>query len=475
MTSSPITPVVLSGGSGTRLWPMSRALFPKQFLPLVGQEGLLVETVRRLSGAPRFTPPIVICNEDHRFIVAEQLRTANLPPMKILLEPVGRSTAPAAAMAALIVAAERPDGLLLVAASDHAIRDVEAWRSAIDRAAVAARAGYLVTFGIEPTAPDTGYGYIRAGETLPMDGVMAVAQFVEKPNLETAQSYLADGGYYWNCGCFLFRADCLLAEMERYQPAMLAACKAALAAAQIDLDFVRLDRETFEACPSDSIDYAIMERTDAAAMAPVDMGWSDVGSWDSLWEVGAKDATGNVTVGDVIAVDVKDSYLRSEESQLLSAVGVENLVVVVTADAVFVSTRDRASEVRLIVERLKQAGRPEATAHTRVYRPWGWYESIDGGDRFQVKRIMVKPGGRLSAQMHHHRAEHWVVVNGTARVTRGEEVTLLHENQSIYIPLGAVHRLENPGKLPLNLIEVQSGSYLGEDDIVRFQDDYGRS
>jgi mannose-1-phosphate guanylyltransferase/mannose-1-phosphate guanylyltransferase/mannose-6-phosphate isomerase len=472
-----VVPVILSGGAGTRLWPMSRTLYPKQLLPLAGQDSMLVETVRRNGPAALFDKPILICNDEHRFIVAEQLRQAGLAARRIVLEPVGRNTAPAAAVAALIAAEEDPAALLLLAASDHVIADVDGFHRAVETGAKAAAEGALVTFGITPTRPETGYGYIRYAPRGSAAGELAahaVERFVEKPDRAAAERYLAEGGYVWNSGMFLFRADRFIAELERLQPAMLAACRAAIAAAKTDLDFLRLDRAAFAACPADSIDYAVMEKTDRAVVVPVDIGWNDIGSWSALWDIGTKDADGYVLIGDALIEDVRNSYIRSDDGQLVAAVGLEDLVLVVTADAVFAANRHRAQDVKRIVERLKQAGRSESEAHPTVYRPWGWYQSVDEGDRFQVKRIMVRPGARLSAQMHHHRAEHWVVVAGTAKVLCGEDETLLFENQSIYIPLGTKHRLENPGKVPLHLIEVQSGSYLGEDDIVRFQDDYGR-
>ncbi len=449
---------------------MSRALYPKQLLCLASDHSMLQDTVARVSGAT-FTPPLVVCNEEHRFIVAEQLRGLNVTPRALVLEPAGRNTAPAVAIAALLLAEEAPAALLLVMPSDHVITKPDTFKAAIDTAAEAAADGGLVTFGITPTAPETGYGYIKA----PGDGaVRTVDRFVEKPDRATAEGYLAEGTYFWNAGIFLFRADRYLEELERFEPAMLAACRKAVAGAKPDLEFQRLDAEAFGACPSVSIDYAVMERTDAAKVVPVDMGWSDVGAWSALWDIGEKDADGNHLSGDVLLTDTRNCYLRSED-KLVAAVGVEDLVVVSTGDAVLVASKDKAQDVKAIVETLGAQGRTEGDVHTTVYRPWGSFRSIDQGERYQVKLITVKPGGSLSLQMHHHRAEHWIVVNGTARVTRGDDVLLLHENQSVYIPLGTTHRLENPGKLPLHLIEVQSGSYLGEDDIVRFEDTYGRS
>jgi mannose-1-phosphate guanylyltransferase/mannose-6-phosphate isomerase len=473
-----ITPVVLSGGSGTRLWPMSRTLFPKQLLALASADSLLIDTARRVQAPALFGPPVLVCNQEHRFIVAEQLRQAELARRAIVLEPVGRNTAPAAAVAALIVAQDAPDGVMLVAPSDHIVGDVAAFRRAVAAGAEAARGGALVTFGITPSHAETGYGYIRfdakAKKKANGAACVPVAEFVEKPDHATAEAYLKHGGYVWNSGMFLFRADRYLAELERFHPAIVAACRRAVAEAETDLDFLRLGAAAFAGCPAESIDYAVMEKTDQAMVVPVAMGWNDVGSWGALWDIGAKDADGNVVVGDAIVENVHNSYVRSDDGKLVAVVGLDDIVLVVTDDAVLAASRARAQDVKLVVERLKRSNRPEADVHTTVYRPWGSYQGVDAGQRFQVKRLVVKPGAKLSAQMHHHRAEHWVVVHGTAKVLRGEDTVLLSENQSIYIPIGTVHRLENPGKVPLHLIEVQSGSYLGEDDIVRFQDDYGR-
>ncbi len=464
----PILPVILSGGSGTRLWPLSREAYPKQFLPLVGDVTMLQATWNRVA-AIAGKAPIVVANQEHRFMAAEQLRECNVTPQALILEPIGRNTAPAIAIAALQALATGEDALLLVLPSDHVVRDDAAFHAAVGQAAIAADAGKLVTFGIVPTAPETGYGYIKAQAGV---GVRAVDRFVEKPDLATAQQYVASGEYYWNSGMFLFKASRYLEELEALQPAILSACRTALDKASRDTDFIRLDADAFAASPNDSIDYAVMEKTADAAVVPLDAGWNDVGSWSALWEVSDKDADGNACHGDVIALDCRNSYAYG--TRLIAMVGLQDVVVVETDDAVFVGHKDRVQDVKEIVGQIKRDGRSEAAAHRKVYRPWGAYDSIDNGARFQVKRITVKPGATLSLQMHHHRAEHWIVVSGTAEVTRGDDVILLTENQSTYIPLGVTHRLKNPGKLPLELIEVQSGSYLGEDDIVRFEDNYGR-
>jgi len=466
---TPIVPVILSGGSGTRLWPLSREAYPKQFLPLVGDDTMLQATWKRVASIAG-AAPIVVANQEHRFMAAEQLRECKALPQALILEPVGRNTAPAIAIAALQALAGGNDALLLVLPSDHVVRNEAAFHAAVKQAAVAAEAGKLVTFGIVPTAPETGYGYIKAATG---EGVRAVDRFVEKPDQATAEKYVASGEYYWNSGMFLFKASRYLKELETLQPAILAACRTALDKAARDNDFIRLDAEAFAASPNDSIDYAVMEKTADAAVVPLDAGWNDVGSWSALWEVSDKDSDGNACHGDVIALDCKDSYAYG--NRLIAMVGLQDVVVVETDDAVFVGHKDRVQDVKEIVGQIKRDGRSEAAAHRKVYRPWGAYDSIDNGARFQVKRITVKPGATLSLQMHHHRAEHWIVVSGTAEVTRGDEVILLSENQSTYIPLGVTHRLKNPGKLPLELIEVQSGSYLGEDDIVRFEDSYGRA
>jgi mannose-1-phosphate guanylyltransferase/mannose-1-phosphate guanylyltransferase/mannose-6-phosphate isomerase len=470
-----IHPVILSGGSGTRLWPLSRSAYPKQLMPLISELSLLQETVRRVAAPDRFAAPLLICNDEHRFMVAEQLRAIGVAPSRIVLEPVGRNTAPAAAAAALLIAAEDPDALMLLLPSDHHIGDTARLRTAIDTAAAAAESGALVTFGMTALQPETGYGYILRGDKLPgLDGCFSVARFVEKPDRATAESYVADGRYAWNSGMFLFKASRLIAEMERHAPEVVAAARAAVSGAGSDLDFVRLDAQSFGKAPSISIDYAVMEKTDRAAVVPAEMGWTDVGSWGALWDIAPRDGDGNTLIGDVIAADTRNSYVRGD-GRLVAVVGIDDVIVVDTADAVLVVPRSRAQEVKEVVDRLKAANRSEQQHHRRVYRPWGSYESVDAGERFQVKRLIVKPGGRLSLQKHAKRAEHWVVVRGTATVTRGNEEFDLAENQSTYIPVGTVHRLENRTAEPVHLIEVQSGSYLGEDDIVRLDDQYGRA
>ncbi|MCX7893536.1 MAG: mannose-1-phosphate guanylyltransferase/mannose-6-phosphate isomerase [Burkholderiales bacterium] len=466
-------PVILCGGSGSRLWPMSRRLLPKQFLPLVSERSMLQDTVLRLAGLGA-ADPILVANNEHRFLVAEQLREVDARAGALVLEPVGRNTAPAVAVAALAALARDREATLAVLAADHLIRDVYRFHEAMRGAARLARAGKLVTFGITPDAPATGYGYIERGAPIPgHDGAYAVARFVEKPDRATAEGFVASGRFSWNSGMFVFGAQRVLDELARHAPAILAAATASWERATRDLDFLRLDAPAFAACPSESIDYAVMEKTAEAAVIPVDIGWSDVGSWSTLWEVSAKDAAGNTARGDVHLAGAEGCYVRAE-SRLVSVIGARDLVVVETDDAVLVAAKDAVQGVKDVVGHLDRANRSEAAHHRRVYRPWGWYESMSEGDRYQVKRIMVKPGAALSLQMHHHRAEHWVVVKGTAKVTRGEDVMLVSENESTYIPLGTKHRLENPGKVPLYLVEVQSGSYLGEDDIVRFDDVYKR-
>ncbi len=468
-----IVPVVLSGGSGTRLWPVSRESYPKQFWPLISERSLIQETVARGRGAG-FAGPVIVCNEGHRFIVAEQMRLMDVDDARILLEPVGRNSAPAIAAAALLVAEQDPDAVLWMMAADAAITDLAALAESLSLAAAAARAGRIVTFGMRPTAPETGYGYISVGAPLDgLPGVHAVAGFVEKPDSARAADLLASGTHLWNSGMFVFTARTLLAELALHAPEVLEAVRASVAGRAQDLDFIRLAPEPFLACPNISLDYAVAERTTMAAVVPADLGWSDVGSWSALWELGARDGAGNVVVGDVLLEGAVNCYGRSD-GIVTAVVGLSDAVVVVTEDAVLAMHRDRAQDVKKIVDRLRRGKRSEAVAHNRIYRPWGFYESLIAGDRFQVKRIVVTPGHKLSLQKHFHRAEHWVVVAGSALVTRDGETILLRENESAYLPLGCVHRLENPGRIPLTLIEVQSGSYLGEDDIVRFEDHYGR-
>ncbi|MEN8219500.1 MAG: mannose-1-phosphate guanylyltransferase/mannose-6-phosphate isomerase [Pseudomonadota bacterium] len=468
-----LTPVILSGGVGSRLWPLSRESYPKQLLALVGNHTLLQNTVTRLDGLADLSAPLMVCNESHRFLVAEQLRNIGVSPAHIILEPVGRNTAPAAAVAALVAIADDPDAVLLVLPADHLIANAAAFREAVAAGVPLAQANYLVTFGIVPNRSETGYGYINATDFIEDTVALSVKRFVEKPDLETALRYVDSGEYYWNSGMFLFKASQYLKELEAFAPDILQACRQAIDNAGEDKDFMRLETTTFKACPSDSIDYAVMEHTKGAVVIPLDAGWNDVGAWSSLWEVSEQDGDGNVTMGDVLSENVRDSYLRAEH-RLLTAIGVENLMIVETADAVLVAHKDHVQDVKQIVSRLKASERREAELHRKVFRPWGSYECIDVESRFQVKRIMVNPGASLSLQMHYHRSEHWVVVKGTARIMRGDESLILSENQSTYIPLGVKHRLENPGRVPLELIEVQSGSYLGEDDIVRFDDVYGR-
>jgi mannose-1-phosphate guanylyltransferase/mannose-6-phosphate isomerase len=474
MMEQRIVPVILSGGSGSRLWPVSRESFPKQLWPLVSQRTLLQETALRALGEA-FAPPIVVCNQEHRFLIAEQCRAVEIPNARILLEPVGRNSAPAIAAAALLVAEQDQDAVLWMMAADASIADTAALHRSLATAATAARAGHLVTFGMRPTAPETGYGYIEQGA--PLDdapGAFAVARFVEKPDAAAAARLASDGRHLWNSGMFVFTARRLIEELGRHAPDVLDAVRLAVAARQTDLDFIRLGVEAFTACPSISLDYAVAERTSRAAVVPADLGWSDVGSWGALWELGEKDAAGNVAVGDVLLEATRNCYVRSD-GMLAAVVGLEDAVIVVTKDAVLAMHRGHAQDVKKVVDRLKAYGRHEAVAHNRLYRPWGFFESIIQGERFQVKRLVVAPGRKLSLQKHFHRAEHWVVVNGSALVTRDDETLLVRENESIYLPLGCVHRLENPGKIPLTLIEVQSGAYLGEDDIVRFDDVYKRT
>ncbi|HEX3399438.1 MAG TPA: mannose-1-phosphate guanylyltransferase/mannose-6-phosphate isomerase [Acetobacteraceae bacterium] len=473
MAEQRIVPVILSGGSGTRLWPVSRESFPKQLWPLISDRTLLQETAQRARG-DGFAAPIVVCNQEHRFLIAEQLRTVGIEDARIVLEPVGRNSAPAIAAAALLVAEEDPDAVLWMMAADASIANTAALHDSLRSAAAAARAGHVVTFGMRPTAAETGYGYIERGAGLDdAPGAYKVAQFIEKPGAAAAARLAADGRHLWNSGMFVFTARTLLDELDAHAPDVTHAVRLAVAGRQSDLDFIRLGVEAFAAGPSISLDYAVAERTSRAAVVPADLGWSDVGSWGALWELGGKDADGNVAVGDVLLEAARNCYVRSD-GMLAAVVGLDDAVVVVTEDAVLAMHRDHAQDVKKVVDRLKAAGRHEAVAHNRVYRPWGFFESLIQGERFQVKRLMVSPGCKLSLQKHFHRAEHWVVVNGSALVTRDDETLLVRENESVYLPLGCRHRLENPGRIPLTLIEVQSGAYLGEDDIVRFDDVYNR-
>ena len=489
-----IQPVVLSGGSGTRLWPLSREKYPKQLLPLIGEDSLLQATVRRVEGIAgvELAAPLVVCNEEYRFVIAEQLRVMGKPGT-VVLEPLGRNTAPALTIAAQAAMKNGADPVLLVMPADHVIVDKAAFQAVVRQGAALAEQGVVVTFGITPDMPETGYGYIQAGEAFAsapgVSNAKRIARFVEKPNLQTARAYLAEGNYLWNSGLFMMRASVWLAALQVCRPDISAACDAAWAEGKTDGEFVRVGREAFNACPSDSIDYAVMERIaagdssavgtniknalPAGVVIPLSAGWSDVGAWEALWQVLPKDADGNVGQGDVLLQDSHNTLALSE-GRLIACVGVDDLIVVETADAILVAHKNKTQDVKKIVDRLKAAGRTEGQTHRKVFRPWGWYDSVDQGERFQVKRIVVKPGGTLSLQMHHHRAEHWIVVSGTAKVTKGEESFLLSENESTFIPLGTTHRLENPGRVDLEMIEVQSGSYLGEDDIVRFEDVYGR-
>jgi len=471
--SRPLIPVILCGGVGSRLWPLSRELYPKQLIALVGPHTMLQATVARLDGIAGCTGPVLVAGDEHRFLVAEQLRAVGVTPRSIVLEPAGRNTAPAVAAAALLAAAGGDDPCLLVLPADHLIADPDAFRRGVEAARAQAEGGALVTFGIPPQHPETGYGYIQRGEAIGEGGAHQVTRFVEKPDHDTAELLIDCGDYLWNSGMFAFRASAYLEELKAHAPDILSACEAAAAGASADMDFTRLGTEAFATCPSQSIDYAVMEHTTRAAVVPVKMGWSDLGSWRAVWEAGGPDADGNVLTGDVVARDVTGSYIRSE-SRLVAAVGLANHVVVETPDAVLVAPMNRAQDIKQVVEALKGADRPEVTTHRTVYRPWGAYTTLEIAERFQVKHITVLPGAALSLQMHRKRAEHWVVVRGTARVTRGDDTFLLNENESTFIPTGTRHRLENPGDGPLQIVEVQSGSYLGEDDIVRFEDRYGR-
>ncbi len=470
---SPVIPVILSGGSGTRLWPVSRESFPKQFWPLLSDRSMIEETARRALG-PGFAPPIVVCNQDHRFVVAEQLRHAGIDGGRILLEPAGRNSAPAVAAAALLAAETDPHAVLWMMAADAAISDLPALHRLLAAAVLAARAGRIVTFGMKPTAPETGFGYIEVGAPLAeFPGVHDLTRFVEKPDAATAATLVASGRHLWNSGMFVFTAATMIAELDRHAPDVLAAVRLAMAQRSADLDFIRLAPGPFAACPSISLDYAVAERTSHAAVVPADLGWSDVGSWGALWDLGAKDGQGNVAVGDVLLEGATDCYVRSD-GIVTAVVGLENAVVVVTEDAVLAMHRDRAQDVKKVVDRLRAAGRHEAVAHNRSYRPWGFFETLIAGERFRVQRVVVQPGQKLSLQKHYHRAEHWTVVEGIAVATRDGATILVRENESIDLPPGCLHRVENPGRIPLTFIEVQTGSYLGADDVVRVEDSYGR-
>lgn len=476
---SNIHPVILSGGSGTRLWPLSRANYPKQLLPLVSKETMLQTTLIRATTLLNAQAPILVCNSEHRFLTQEQCEAINIKPEAIYLESIGRNTAPAIALAAFHLSQTDENAIMLVLPADHVINNQVAFVQAIETAIIAAQQGYLVTFGVVPDAPETGYGYIKVGNAIPLGTATSltayqVQSFSEKPTLETARAYLQEGGYTWNSGMFVFTAKRYLQELQQHRPDIFAAAQEAWQKRTIDLGFIRPDNDAFMACPADSIDYAIMQVTDRAVVVPAQFSWSDVGSWDSLWQIAPKDANGNFTSGDTYVMETQRSYIRAE-NRLVSVIGLDDVIVIETADAVLVMHKSKTQQLKTIIQRLETSQRKEHLEHLRIHRPWGWYEGIDRGERFQVKRIMVKPGEKLSLQMHHHRAEHWVVVSGTAKVIVENKEMLFAENQSTYIPLGKPHRLENPGKIPLHLIEVQSGAYLGEDDIVRFEDSYGRT
>ena len=466
-----IIPVILCGGAGSRLWPLSREHFPKQLLSLVDEDSLLQNTVQRIRNVSGMKPPILVCNENHRFLVAEQLRAASVAAETIVLDPVGRNTAPALALAAMQAEEINARAILVVLPSDHVITGQEAFEQSLEAAIELARQDQLVTFGVKPTGAETGYGYIKAGKAIKKG--MQVDEFVEKPDLATAEQYLASGDYYWNSGMFVFKASCFLDELKRQRPDIEQSVRRAFSGKTTDADFTRPDESAFASCPAESIDYAVMEGTKSAAMVPLDAGWSDIGSWDVLWQISDKDSEQNTLLGDVIVDGVGESYIRAEH-RLVAVVGLENIVVIETADAVLIASKSHSQNVKNIVANLQSCDREERVTHRKVHRPWGYYESLDSGDRFQVKRICVNPGAKLSLQKHQHRAEHWTVVSGTARVTRDETVFDLLENESTFIPLGAIHRLENNGKEPLEIIEVQSGDYLGEDDIIRYEDSYGR-
>ncbi|GMR01018.1 MAG: mannose-1-phosphate guanylyltransferase/mannose-6-phosphate isomerase [Gammaproteobacteria bacterium] len=468
-----ITPVVLSGGSGTRLWPLSRKLHPKQLLPLLNETSLLQDTINRLQGLKDIEKTVVICNEEYRFMVAEQARSTSIGVSAIILEPIGRNTAPAIALAAINAMQTDEDAVLLVLPADHDIKNVSEFHKAIETGLQQAQQNRFVTFGIVPDSPETGYGYIKSAASVGVNEVADIDKFVEKPDLETATKYLKEGGYYWNSGMFMFKASEYLNALQEYSPEIYNASKKAMSVAQCDMDFIRVGVEEFKKCPSDSIDYAVMEKVKNAVVIPVDFGWSDVGSWSALHEIGERDENNNIFIGDIKSVSTKNSYVRAE-TKLVTTLGVEDLIIVDTADALLVANKNHVQGIKEIVNALTDESREEVILHKRVCRPWGCYQGIDQSDRFQAKRITVNPGAVLSLQLHHHRAEHWIVVNGTAKVTKGDDVFILSENESTYIPLGTKHRLENIGKIPLELIEVQTGSYLGEDDIVRFDDVYGR-
>jgi len=468
-----ITPVVLSGGSGTRLWPLSRKSHPKQLLPLLNQTSLLQDTINRLDGLDHIEPTVVICNEGYRFMVAEQVHSTSIGTSAIILEPVGRNTAPAIALAAFNALQKNEDAVLLVLPADHDIKNVSEFHKVIEIGLQQANKNHFVTFGIVPDSPETGYGYIKSAASIAVNEVSKIEKFVEKPDFETATKYLEEGGYYWNSGMFMFKASEYLNALQEFAPEIYNASEKAIKAAETDIDFIRVGEEEFRQCPADSIDYAVMEKASNAVVIPVDIGWSDVGSWSALHEIGEQDENNNIFIGDTKSVSTKNSYVRAEH-KLVTTLGVENLIVVDTDDALLVANRDCVQDIKEIVNALTDENREEVELHKRVCRPWGCYQGIDHSDRFQVKRITVNPGAVLSLQLHHHRAEHWIIVNGTAKVTKGDDVFVLSENESTYIPLGTKHRLENIGKIPLELIEVQTGSYLGEDDIVRFDDVYGR-
>jgi mannose-1-phosphate guanylyltransferase/mannose-6-phosphate isomerase len=468
-----ITPVVLSGGSGTRLWPLSRKLHPKQLLPLLNETSLLQDTINRLKGLKDLEKTVVICNEEYRFMVAEQARSTTVGTSAIILEPIGRNTAPAIALAAFNAIQNDENAVLLVLPADHDIKEIDAFHDAIEVGLKQAENGHFVTFGIVPDKPETGYGYIKSASAVGVNEVADIDQFVEKPALDVAKTYLKEGGYYWNSGMFMFKASEYIKAIQKFSPEIYTTCLAAIDVAQRDMDFIRVGVEEFSKCPSDSIDYAVMEKVSNAVVIPVDIGWSDVGSWSALHEIGEQDDNNNILIGDTKSIATEGCNVRAEY-KLVTTLGVENLIIVDTDDALLVASKDRVQDIKEIVESLSAENREEVSLHKRVCRPWGCYQGIDHSDRFQAKRITVNPGAVLSLQLHHHRAEHWIVVNGTAKVTKGEEVFILSENESTYIPLGTKHRLENIGKIPLELIEVQTGSYLGEDDIVRFDDVYGR-